>query len=394
MTLLEFLAAREDPASPVAWLGLDEYRDWLVYVTAQEGKPVRPMISRPRADFERTLLTTDLTISEAAPGTGGAQRTFAFGARKTPLAPPEGGATAAVVDATDKVPASSGYDAWDDYIKLVSDDAPPPPSHNDDPASGAAHDPAVMLQPVPAPASAEDKDALDTLTQEYERLANKATKLFDLASPPAAMIDDLVTDLTRQIDNFEGQQQMIAGRSDLAAFPAKLHNVLLMLRLLVGRAESERSVVSMPWALKARAELRDARAKGTSSASPSAPPARAATPPAAPVASPRGAAAAPPPAAPTDALAAIQRQLAALTHEIATLKATRSPLPPPATGPKPPTPAPASAHSKALAESMARHAEAMRERQQWFDKAMKDHREQQAIYDKQNADWLAEFKKR
>ena len=352
MTLIEFLAARDDPASLIGRLDLAEYRDWLLMIAAVDGKSVVPIIGQTQARVERDLMTTKIVVTDRDNPAGA--RTFKLVARNPPLsavavvaAPP-----AAPVDhpapATVAAPAG-GWGAWDKFVQLLSSEARLR-IHPEQAAPAFAGPPAAPA--IPVPSTAEDRDALSEITVASARIATQAASVLDLPSPPPILLDGLIADLQRQLDNFAMQQQMVARQPELAAFPVKLDAVIADIEYLMRRATTLRShPVSPPSVWKPT------------------PAKRAAVP-----ASPRA-----------------LKQSADIWEQLTIAPVHSNAI----GGPAPARAAPDHAAQVAAAAARAKaHAAAMKAQKDEFAERDAAHKRQQDAYDKTNAEWLAAFKKR
>ena len=243
MTLVEFLEANKDPSSSISLLSLAEFRNWMLLFGYWEGKQLRPIISQTRQQLEKLLLTTELVMPDSSDAAETASHVFKLTHRVTPLtaAPavaekmghpasplvsPHLAASDFVNEAMNKIRVAvlshrpdahqtAGLSPGSDYGRRLVESVIGPNA-----APGAQ--PAPPAPPLPEPVGAEDREALAAITAEHDRLTAKAVQLYGLASPPVPLLNGLINELKRQIGNFEGQQQLVASRRDLAAFPAKL----------------------------------------------------------------------------------------------------------------------------------------------------------------------------
>jgi hypothetical protein len=363
MTLIEFLAARDNPASVIARLELAEYRDWLLMFTAVDGKTIVPIIGQAQARVEHDLMMTRIVVTQGDDSSGA--RRFNLEKRDVPLlatpvaaAPAPGTATTARRAATEPASATAvapagGGGAWDKFVQLLSPEAKllihpglavlaieePPP-----------------VPAIPPPSTAEDGLALVEITAASARIVAQATGVLDLPSPPPILLDGLIIDLQRQLDNFAMQAQMVSRRTELAAFPVKLEAVIAEIEYLMRRAGTLRSQL-----IAAPSVHRPA---------PTARPAVAASPRAV-------------------------KQSAAMWEQLTNF----SPRSDAGGKPTPTRAAPdyaaqvAAAASTAAAKAKA-HAAAMKAQKDQFDEWQAAHKRQQDAFDKTNAEWLAGFKKR
>lgn len=242
MTLIEFLAARGDPASVIARLDLVEYRDWLVMITAVGGRTVVPIIGQSQARVEQDLLTTRVVVTDRDSPTG--LRSFNLVARDQALPPAAPPAAPTTTPAT--APASTeGGGSWDKFVDLLSPEA----KRQIDSAPSAERplaEPKPAARTIPSPSTAEDGDALAEITAASAKIAAQAAGVLDLPSPPPILLDGLIADLGRQRDNFAMQAQMVTRRTDLAAFPVKLDAVLAEIDYLMRRATALRRHPAAP----------------------------------------------------------------------------------------------------------------------------------------------------
>ena len=370
MTLVEFLAASRDPASSISKIGFAEFRNWMLLFGYWEGKQIRPIVSQTRQQLEAMLLTTELVMPDSSDPAETIGHVFNLTHRVTPLtAPPAANPPTANPSATAPSVAErlgrpprpiplAGQSARDFVNEAMRKARVAVLAHRPDAHSiadlppqsdyarrlvesvvgpGAAPNPlseqaAPPPQPVPQPSNAEDQQALAAITAEHDRLTAKAVQLFGLASPPAQLLTGLIADLQNQISNFEAQQQMIAPRRDLAAFPVMLTRVLNDLGFDLRRCQ----------ALLMKVESQDLRGP----------------------------------------LAPRPRPLAGQT-------AAPQPVPPPP--PSAPQPDPVAVYKQHLAELNAAHEAEMHRRQVAFEKGQAEHKALVDMYQRQNDAWAKAF---
>jgi|GEM_PF-1786110 len=356
MTLIEFLAARDDPASVIGRLDLAEYRDWLLMITAVDSKSVVPIIGQTQARVEHDLMTTRIVVTDRDNPAGA--RTFNLVMRNPSLfavpvvAAPPAAPAKCPAPATVAAPAG-GWGSWDKFVQLLSPEAKLRihPGQVAPVIAGPPPGPAI-----PSPSTAEDRDALSEITAASARIATQAAGVLDLPSPPPILLDGLIVDLQRQLDNFAMQQQMVARQPELTAFPIKLDAVIADIDYLIRRAAALRSHPASP------------------------PPVRKPTPAMRPVA----------PASPRAV-----KQSADMWEQLTI---------PPANSDTSGRPAPAraapdyavqaAAAASTAAVNAKAHSAALKAQKDDFAERDAAHKRQQDAYDKTNTEWLAAFKKR